>query len=64
LDCALKGTLAVRADRQVRQIASVMTRWVLNAVLLIRGIQVATRRREAGGISLSGFAHRFQIGLS
>ena len=29
LDCALEGALAVRADRQIRQITSVMTFWVL-----------------------------------
>ena len=53
LDCALEGALAVRADRQIRQIASVMTFWVLHAMLLVRRIEVATRRREARGIALT-----------
>src|ERR1035437_5957822 len=55
LDCALEGALAVRADRQIRQITSVMTFWVLHAMLLGRRIEVATRRREARGIALTGF---------
>ena len=55
LNCALEGALAVRTDRQVWQIASMMTRWVLHAVLLVRGIEVATRRREARGIAFTGF---------
>src|ERR1035437_4629065 len=55
LDCALEGALAVRADRQIRQITSVMTFWVLHAMLLVRRIEVATRRREARGIALTGF---------
>jgi hypothetical protein len=55
LDCAFDGALAVRADRQIRQITSVMTFWVLHAMLLVRRIEVATRRREARGIALTGF---------
>src|ERR1017187_1744612 len=51
LDCALEGALAVRADRQIRQITSVMTFWVLHAMLLGRRIEVATRRREIGRAS-------------
>src|ERR1017187_1876199 len=55
LDGALEGTLAVRADCQIRQITSVMTFWVLHAMLLVRRTEVATRRREARGIALTGF---------